>query len=79
MVAASSEKGIHPLIAVYNRSCVPVFEKAVEQDEHRLRTVVEQLKVEELIVNGEQLVRNINAPDDINVRAYGRTPQQHKP
>jgi molybdopterin-guanine dinucleotide biosynthesis protein A len=65
VVAASSEKGIHPLIAVYKRSCIPVFEQAVADDEHRLRTVLEHLKVEELIVDNDELVRNMNTQADL--------------
>ena len=65
VVAASSEKGIHPLIAVYNKSCIPTFEKAVAEDEHRLRTVLESLKVEELNVENEELIRNVNTQADL--------------
>ncbi|MBL4587162.1 MAG: molybdenum cofactor guanylyltransferase [Flavobacteriales bacterium] len=68
VVAAHSEKEIHPLIAVYNRNCIPIFEKAVADDEHRLRTVLEKLKVEELKVesSSEHQVRNINTQTDLN-------------
>lgn len=65
VIAASSSEGIHPLIAVYNRNCLPVFELAVARDEHRLRTVLEELKVEELIVKSEALVINVNAIEDL--------------
>lgn len=65
VVAASSDKGIHPLIAVYKRSCIPVFEQAVADGEHRLRTVLEQLKVEELKVENDELVRNMNTQADL--------------
>lgn len=65
IVAASSSEGIHPLIALYHKNCLPVFEQAVAEDEHRLRTVIEKLKVEKLSVLNERLVRNINQPGDI--------------
>lgn len=65
LVSASSSKGIHPLIAVYRRICLPVFEQAVEEDEHRLRSVIQKLSVEELSVEREELVRNINAQEDL--------------
>lgn len=67
VVAAHSEKGIHPLIAVYNRSCIPIFEQAVANDEHRLRTVLEGLKVIELEVIEDRLLRNINTQVDLHV------------
>ncbi|MCF8462046.1 MAG: molybdenum cofactor guanylyltransferase [Flavobacteriales bacterium] len=65
VVAASSEKGIHPLIAVYRRTCISVFEQAVADGEHRLRTVLEQLKVEEMKVENDDLVRNMNTQADL--------------
>lgn len=65
VIAAQSEKRIHPLIAVYNRSCLPVFEQAVIDNEHRLKTVLEQLKVEELIVENDEQLRNLNTQADL--------------
>lgn len=65
VAAACSSKGIHPLIAVYNRSCLPVFEDAVINDEHRLRTVLESLNVRELQIDDEELVRNVNEQADL--------------
>ena len=65
IVAATSSTGIHPLIATYRKSCMPTFEKAIGEDEHRLRTVLEKLMVEELMVDKEELVRNVNAREDL--------------
>jgi molybdopterin-guanine dinucleotide biosynthesis protein A len=65
VVAAFSEKGIHPLIAVYKRSCIPAFENAIMEDEHRLRTVLESLDVHELHVKDEESVRNVNTQADM--------------
>lgn len=65
VVVASSEKGTHPLIAVYNRSCIPTFEKAIAEDEHRLRTVLDQLKVKELKIENEELIQNMNTQTDL--------------
>lgn len=65
VVAAHSEKGIHPLIAVYNQSTLPIFENAVEEDEHRLRTVLEKLTVHECKILDEDLVRNLNTQSDL--------------
>lgn len=64
IVAATSSAGIHPLIATYRKSCIPIFEQAIEEDEHRLRTVIKKLMVEELKVDREELVRNVNRKED---------------
>jgi molybdopterin-guanine dinucleotide biosynthesis protein A len=65
VVVAHSEKGIHPLIAVYSRLSIPVFEDAVKEDEHRLRTVLERLNVCKLHVQDEELLRNVNTQADL--------------
>lgn len=65
VVAACSSEGIHPLIAVYDRDCISVFEQAVASGEHRMRTVLKKLNVEELVVKNENLVRNLNAKEDL--------------
>ena len=67
VVAATSSKGIHPLVAVYYRRCIPVFEQAVVKDEHRLRAVLSELKVTEKKVEKEELVRNLNTKEDLRV------------
>ena len=67
VVAASSSKGVHPLIAIYKRDCLSEFEQAVKENEHRLRTVVEQFKVREFKLEGkdEELLRNLNTKEDL--------------
>ena len=65
VVAAVSEKGIHPLIAVYNKSCIPVFEEEVRNDEHRLRTILKKLDLHKFKIEDEQLVRNLNTQADL--------------
>ena len=65
VIAAQSEKRIHPLIAIYNSSCLPVFEKAIVDDEHRLKTVLDQLKVKKLVVEDDEQLRNLNTQADL--------------
>jgi len=67
VVAASSSVGVHPLIAVYRQNCITAFEQAVKQDEHRLRTVLDQLEVQEFKAEGkdEELLRNLNTKEDL--------------
>jgi len=65
VVGAHSTKGIHPLIAVYNARCLPAFERAVAEGEHRLRTVIKELRVEELRVEDDAVVRNVNRMEDL--------------
>lgn len=65
IVAASSSTGIHPLIGVYNRKCLPTFERAVAEKEHRLQSVLEKLSVKTLTVEDEDLVKNMNRKEDL--------------
>ena len=67
VVAASSSKGIHPLIAAYWKDCISTFDKAVRDDEHRLRSVLKQLNVEEVSPEDENLLRNVNYKEDLLV------------
>ena len=65
VVVAHSKIGIHPLIAGYKRSVIPVFEDAVKEGEHRLKTVLKRLNVCELRVQDEELLKNLNIQADV--------------
>ncbi len=67
VVLACTETEQHPLIALYDRSCLIGFEKAVIQCDHRLTDVLEHFNVVKLLVKKHDLVRNINTPQDLTV------------
>ena len=64
-VVAKSANGMHPLIGVYNKNCIPIFEQAVKNKEHRLQSVLQQLTVQEMQVTDENQLRNLNTKQDL--------------
>ncbi len=67
VVAARSSVGLHPLIAVYKKRCISGLETAINEDEHRLRTVLESFHVQVFDVEKEkeELLRNMNTREDL--------------
>lgn len=66
IVAEGADARIHPLIAVYSKRCIPAFEQAIAADEHRLRNVLEQLRVHRVrFGEGMEIqLRNLNSVAD---------------
>ncbi|MCF8258785.1 MAG: molybdenum cofactor guanylyltransferase [Flavobacteriales bacterium] len=66
IVAEGPDGRMHPLIAVYSKSCIAAFAKAVDSDEHRLRTVLESLEVHCMAFGAEMetQLRNVNSQKD---------------
>lgn len=66
-VVACSKGKVHPLVAVYRRSCLSGFEKAVQEKEHRMKTVLRLFKVflyQEPDQDGKRL-QNMNTKEDL--------------
>jgi len=70
IVAEGADARIHPLIAIYTRNCIPALERAIAEDEHRLRTVLEELRVHRVRFSEEMApqLRNVNTIEDLNVK-----------
>lgn len=66
IVAEGPDGRIHPLIAVYSKTCIPVLEKAVAEGEHRLRSVFGNLRVHSVRFGEEwnNALRNVNSLKD---------------
>ncbi|WMI70326.1 molybdenum cofactor guanylyltransferase [Mangrovimonas sp. YM274] len=56
-----------PLIAAYSKTCLPIFEKALVQDNLKLRNTIEQLNCNRVIVEEEDqlALRNINTKEEL--------------
>ncbi len=56
-----------PLIAAYSKTCLPIFEKALVQDNLKLRSAIEQLNCNRVIVEEEDqlALRNINTKEEL--------------
>lgn len=66
IVAEGADGRIHPLIAIYTKRCIPALEQAINADEHRLRNVLEKLRVHRVRFGeeAESQLRNINSMKD---------------
>ena len=56
-----------PLIALYKKSCEPIFLKLLNQGERRLQFAVNQCKVKHVLLTGEDelFTKNINTPEQL--------------
>ncbi|MEN3324248.1 molybdenum cofactor guanylyltransferase [Mariniflexile soesokkakense] len=56
-----------PLIALYNKSCETVFLKLLNEGERRLQFAVNQCKVKQVVLTGEDVLftQNINTPEEL--------------
>lgn len=66
-----SETGIHPLIGIYNKSCIPTIERLLDQEVYRMSHFLDAIKVQ--IINiadisgvTEKNVANINSKTDLD-------------
>jgi len=57
----------HPLIAVYHRSSLPVFEKQLDQNDLKLSNALNKLKMKTLNIDhlDKKIVANINSKKDL--------------
>lgn len=68
-VVISDEDGrLHPLTAVYRRSCAPVFEKCLGEGIYRITDILDELKVCKVsadeLPGGKEILLNVNSPED---------------
>lgn len=68
-VVISDEEGmIHPLTAVYRKSCAAVFETNLKHGIYAIRNILKKLNVRVIpvrsIPNGKDILLNINTPQD---------------
>jgi molybdopterin-guanine dinucleotide biosynthesis protein A len=61
----------HPLCGVYHRSTREIFEAAVTKGEHRLLSVVKQLRPYVVHLNDVEQLRNVNTPEEWEAVAGG--------
>ena len=69
MIYSSLDKRIYPLTAIYNKSILPVIEKQLNQDELRVKDLVNLVNCKEVVLEDdfeEQLI-NLNTTEDLNL------------
>jgi molybdopterin-guanine dinucleotide biosynthesis protein A len=62
--------GIEPLIALYNKQCLPAFEEKIRTGDFRMQNLVDSVNVKKIdaqgwIENYPDLFRNLNRPEDM--------------
>lgn len=66
VVQLSAENRAMPLIALYNKSCLPHFEKCLKNGEYKLQLALADLNVKTVLLPPEDaiFVSNVNTPAD---------------
>jgi len=64
-----SVEGLHPLLAVYDHSCLPFIERALADGKRKILVFYDQVQVRELDTSGkaafwDRVLTNINSPDE---------------
>jgi len=61
---ARSKQGCEPLCGIYHRKALPEINAMIQNDDHRLRTLLRQLKATEVECQRSGIFVNLNTPDD---------------
>ncbi|WP_346862216.1 molybdenum cofactor guanylyltransferase [uncultured Draconibacterium sp.] len=64
-------KGTEPLIALYNKKCLPAFEEKIRTGDYRMQNLITSLNTKKIdaqswIEKHPDLFRNLNRPEDIS-------------
>ena len=64
VVIAKSLKGVEPLCAIYHRSFLAKAKQALEANRHRLQSLLDSLKVKQVMIEEERFFMNLNYPQE---------------
>lgn len=64
VIVAQSRHGIEPLCAIYHRSFLSKAKQALEANEHRLKSLLDTLKIKRVKIEEERFFMNLNYPKD---------------
>lgn len=64
---AQKDEQLHPLIGVYSKKCLPIFEKELMQQQFKVRLALQKVKLNIVNVNQFEAAHfiNINTPTDL--------------
>ena len=62
IVIATSQRGIEPLCAIYHRSFLSRAKAALANNEHRLQSLFEGLRIKEVLIEEDSCFMNLNYP-----------------
>jgi molybdopterin-guanine dinucleotide biosynthesis protein A len=71
-VVPRTERGYHPLCAVYGRSCHPAVIRRLVERRLKMLDLLEDLKVHVVdrehvaMIGGERVLANVNTPDELH-------------
>lgn len=66
VIVASSPNGLEPLCAIYKRTILFKAKEFIEQDNHRLQTLLSSVDTQSINFNREDIFTNLNYLDDYN-------------
>jgi molybdopterin-guanine dinucleotide biosynthesis protein A len=64
IVVAESPSGLEPLCGIYKRSILPEAKKMIEKEQHRLTTLLENMKTKRVRFQTKAPFLNLNHPDE---------------
>ena len=64
VIVAESAHGVEPLCAVYRRSFLAKSKKSLAVNEHRLKSLFDDLNIQKVWIKEEELFRNLNYPHE---------------
>ena len=64
IIVAESKNGIEPLCAIYRRGVLPFAKKMLQENKHRLQTLLDSVTTQKVFFNDTELFTNINYPSD---------------
>ncbi|WP_319270648.1 molybdenum cofactor guanylyltransferase [uncultured Draconibacterium sp.] len=69
-VVPFTEKGVEPLIALYNVSCIPAMEQLLKEGDYRMRNLLKKVNTKwvdatDFTSRNKRLFTNLNRPEDL--------------
>ena len=64
VIVVDSKNGIEPLCAIYRRTTLPFAKQMLQENRHRLQTLLESVSTQKVFFSDEKLFLNMNYPAD---------------
>ncbi|HYQ59191.1 MAG TPA: molybdenum cofactor guanylyltransferase, partial [Draconibacterium sp.] len=69
-VVPTTSRGVEPLIALYNKSCIPVLKEKLDEGDFKMQNFLEAVQTnwfdaQQLLEKNSRLFTNLNRPEDL--------------
>ena len=64
VIVVESKNGLEPLCAIYRRSFLPKAKIALNNNQHRLQALLNDLEVKKVLIEEEKFLMNLNYPSE---------------